>query len=306
MTDPEIRHEHTFPDTPEIVVSLNQFACAFEQQAGVRLVQLTARPEKGDVMMRLSVLPRTPSERFVRTPKDEIPIRGMYAISRSVFLTGGADLRQLLKTPQILSEIADAMRNLNDLDTRAPIYQIRMMGEPECCLMRRGGSWEDLSPPGSIGYIVFGLDVSEERVYALKRSACDELFEISTALVPHEGPLDWRPAALLPHKKRLVDASRLVRNLDGHLMSLVQLGDEEESLLTLERGRAPMWSHPEKVTGVALEADDSGQFRRAKNGLRMTSLLLQRRCLTDGWYAIRRPLEDLRLTEWPYLMASSL
>lgn len=183
----------------------------------------------------------------------EIRVRGYYAVGRRVFLTGNARLRDLLEDPTALDMIADAFRRRRDPETGVAPSQMRFAGELECCLLRQNGRWTDLTPNGN-GPAVVGSNIQDGVVYAIRLRADGASLEIVMAENSEDPVMNWRRMALGFGGKRILDASRFVRDSDGNVVSIVTLEGPSYHLLT-RRGTESLWSESVRLPGSPIECD---------------------------------------------------
>lgn len=272
---------------------------------GGRPLLVALRVNGKDVLVRVCRANGPPPIQHAPCNETDVLVRGYYVLGRRVFLTGSAGLRNYLQTPSHLDRVCEGLRRRRDAETHTAPSQLRFMGEPECSLMRWNGKWYDLSRHGN-GHAVVGIDLQAEAVYAIRLRQDGEPLEISAAYVAQLDShlIDWRPVCLMPHGKRLVDTSRLVRDIDGHPLALVTLEGGEQRLLTIDKHRQALWGDPMGCPGIAFDADDGYAMSRIKDAPRMTSILTQKR-VSDGYLVHRHPLQRLEMGQWSFLQACS-
>jgi hypothetical protein len=270
---------------------------------GERTVQLVIRGPAHDRVARLGRMPSVPRTQFVPCEKHEIRVRGYYAIGRVSFITGNTQLRTLLDEPKTLDIVVDAVRRRKDPQTGVAPTQARFVGPLETCLMRREGRWTEIAPRGH-GPAVVGVDVQDGMAYAIRLRGEDKPIELVRGKPVETGVIEWQSITMGHAGRRIVDASRFVRDKGGHQLSLVLLEGDEVRLFTLERNGKTHWSEPSKLPGTPIEADGTGSAKRVEHMPIATSILTQA-WAEDGYLVTRYPLQLINgLPLWAYLQAS--
>ena len=264
---------------------------------GDRIVLFGLHGSSGARIVRLARMPNRPGTQFVACEKNEIRIRGYYALGRRVFLTGNAGLRDLLHEPGTLNTIVDALRRRKNSETGVATLQTRFVGELECCLLRQQGRWTDHTPR-STGPALVGLNATDGIAYALRLQMEGRSIEIVMSRNTEDSVMDWQTVGTAPDSRYILDASRFERDAFGNAVSLVSLGGSDYRLISVSlRGKA-FWSESISLPGDAIERDIPDPRLPT-----VTSILTQ--CwVVDGFLVTRHPLQNFTgLALWTYIKA---
>ncbi len=198
-------------------------------------------------------MPATPATRFIQFKPEYAMVRGYYSIGRVVFLTGNARLRMLLAEPASLDLVVDAIRRRRNPQTGVTPTEVRFVGPLGACLMRREGRWTDITQRGD-GPAVMGVDMQDGMAYAVQLRGSDRSLGIVRGRPKVNGMIDWELVTTAPEGQAILDASRLVRDQEGALLSLVTLQGERVRLMTLSKNKV-YWGEEVRLPGDAIEGD---------------------------------------------------
>jgi hypothetical protein len=201
----------------------------------------------------IGTMPVTPATRFIQFKPEYAMVRGYYSIGRVVFLTGNARLRMLLAEPASLDLVVDAIRRRRNPQTGVTPTEVRFVGPLGSCLMRREGRWTDITPRGD-GPAVTSVDMQDGTAYAIQLRGSDRSLSIVRGRPKVSGVIDWELVSTAPDGQAILDASRLVRDQEGALLSLVTLQGERVRLMTLAKNKV-YWGEEVRLPGDAIEGN---------------------------------------------------
>jgi hypothetical protein len=236
-------------------VSLNELATAHaktSEQSVLLAIDLKQEVHEGVI----GSMPISPATRFIPYKPEYALVRGYYAIGRVVFLTGNARLRTLLSEPVSLDLVVDAIRRRRNPQTGMTPMEARFVGPLETCLMRREGRWTELTQRGE-GPAVAGVDAQNDMAYAIQLRGSDRSLSIVRGRPTIESIIDWTLVTTAPDGLPVVDASRMVRDQDGALLTLVTLQGERVRLLTLTNNKV-YWGEEIRLPGSAIQGNGVG------------------------------------------------
>lgn len=236
-------------------VSLNELATAHtkaDEQSVLLAIDMKQEVHEGVI----GSMPVFPVTRFIPYKPEYALVRGYYSIGRVVFLTGNVRLRALLSEPASLDLVVDAIRRRRNPQTGVTPMEARFVGPLETCLMRREGRWTELTQRGE-GPAVMGVDAQSDMAYAIQLRGSDRSLAIVRRRPTNEGVINWSPVTTAPEGLPILDASRMVRDQDGALLSLVTLQGERVKLLTLTKGKV-YWGEDIRLPGSAIEGNGVG------------------------------------------------
>ncbi len=236
-------------------VSLNELATA-HAKTGERSVLLAIDMKQEVHEGVIGLMPLLPVTRFIPYKPEYALVRGYYSIGRVVFLTGNVRLRALLSEPESLDLVVDAIRRRRNPQTGVTPMEARFVGPLETCLMRREGRWTELTQRGE-GPAVTGVDAQSDMAYAIQLRGSERSLSIVRGRPTLEGVINWELVTTAPDGVSILDASRMVRDRDGALLSLVSLEGECVKLLSLTKGKV-YWGEDIRLPGSAIEGNGVG------------------------------------------------